>query len=308
MRAGAGGRGPRPRGGRLAPDGAAWGRDTTVSLPATVYSLLGLAVLLACLAASATGLLAAWAWRHHRRRFMLCVFCSAAVLTSAALGGAELLADGAPGRAAWLRLLPDAALSLLFIALVRNLQRQDTARQKAAVTAPINPGTGLPNRAALYNLVTPALARCRRENVPCAVIVAALDGTDRIEAERGPAAAAELLRDFATVFRDAMRAGDMAGHVGHDVLAAMLPGTMAEPARALATRLREQIAARLVHPSMEGRTITASIGIAPIGPGPLSLALDEAFAAGVAALQEARRDGGDGVRLAGVQAPSAPAA
>nr|WP_246514052.1 GGDEF domain-containing protein [Neoroseomonas soli] len=187
-------------------------------------------------------------------------------------------------------------LPVLLVAFLAGLRRQDAARRAATTSSPLNPGTGLPNRAALFGQVAPALARSRREDVPCSVIAAAVDGLAEIEEQRGPGAVAEVLRDFATAFRDATRAGDVAGHLRPQVLGALLPG--AEAARTVGDRLREEISVRLPHPAMDGRRLTVSIGISLVGGGPASAALDEAFAASEAALVAARRAGGDQVMVA----------
>lgn len=288
--------------------GIALGCDPTVSLPPALLLPCAI-ILLAALVAAAAALRAAWRWRHDRGRFSLCALGAIAAAVLAAQNAAALTgaAPAGWGWAGWLRLVPDAALPVLLLALLRSMRRQEAARRSAAAAAPINPTTGLPNRAALSAQLLPALSRCRREEVPCSVIAAALDGLAEIEATRGPAAAADLLRDFATVFRQVMRAGDLPGHAREEVLAALLPGTSAEAARALVARLREETSARLPHPAMDGRVVTASVGIALVGGGAIPAALDEAFAASEGALEAARLAGGDAVLAAGPPPPRSAA-
>nr|WP_246522758.1 GGDEF domain-containing protein [Neoroseomonas eburnea] len=274
---------------------------------AALLLLLRLIILTTALAVAAVTLRAGSKWRHDRRRFGLCLLGGVATII-VALRTLVALAGTAPADwSDWLQLLPDATLPVLLLALLGSMRRQEAARRSAAATAPINPDTGLPNRPALLHQVMPAVARCRREAVPCSVITAALDGTAEIEAARGPAVAADLLRDFATVFRQAMRAGDLPGHVRGEVLGALLPGASAEAAGALAARLREEASARLPHPAMDGRILTVSVGVALVGGGPVSAALDEAFAGSESALAAARASGGDSVMTADPPPPRSAA-
>jgi diguanylate cyclase (GGDEF)-like protein len=250
-------------------------------------------VLLALLGGAAAGLRAAPGWRHDRRRFLLAVLGAAACLAAALPAAAALFgAEPATGWRAALRLLPDAALPLVFVALLRSLRRADRNGLEALTTAPVNPQTSLPNRALLIGQALPALARCQRDRTPAAVLVAALDDAGAIVARRGPAAMQEALHGFAGVFRDATRAGDVPGHARPQVLAALLPATTPEAARALAERLRSEAGARLAHPDMDGRRLTVSVGIAPVGEGATRAVLDEALEAAEAAMARAHAAGG----------------
>ena len=104
------------------------------------------------------------------------------------------------------------------------------------------------------------------------------------------------------MFRDATRAGDVPGHATADILAALLPSATPEAARAMTERLRSEAAGRVIHPAMDGRRITVSVGIAPVGDGPARAVLDEALDAAEAALAAAQAAGGDRV----VEAPPPP--
>ena len=269
--------------------------------------LLGLAVLLAAVAAAAIGSAAAWAWRHDRSRFLVCLFgIAAAMAVAVPRAGAALGYGAAPmGMAAWLRLFADLAVAVLFLGLLATLARQDRAARRAASFAPVNDVTGLPNRSAFTARMVPALARCRREGAPVAIIAIAIDGLAEIEARRGPAAAADALRDLASILRETLRAGDLPGQIGPGILAALLPGTAAQAARALAERLRAAAAEQLPHPAMDGRRITISAGIAAPRDGVGPAVLDEALDAAAAALRRVAGTGGGVVLADPVPAPGA---
>lgn len=256
-------------------------------------------VVLAGLGAAASSISAMLAWQHLPRRFLFTAFGTAGCLAIAVLGADALL--GGARMAGWRaapRLLADAMLPLAFLLLVRAYRRADAVQAKALQATPVNQHTSLPNRALLVDQAVAALARCQRDRLPASIIAARIDDLDGIAAARGPRAADGLMRDFATVFRDATRAGDVPGHASAGVLAVLLPSAGTEAAAIMAGRLRHEAAARLVHPGMDGSRLTLSVGIAAVGEGPVRAVLDEAIAAAEAALASAQAAGGDRVLTA----------
>lgn len=260
-----------------------------------VLTILLVLLMLAALAAAGLGARAAADWHHRARRFQAAALgtlaCGAVVVL-----GADALLGGPSWTGGWrgaLRLFADAMLVLMVVLVVQAYRLADTVRLRADEAAAVNRHTGLPNRATLIGQAVPALARCQRDMMPASVVVAALDGLAEIETARGPGARDALMRDFASLFRDATRAGDVAGHASARVLAALLPSATPEAATGMAERLRLQAATRLAHPGMDGSRLTVSVGIAPVGDGPTRAVLDEAIAAAQAALASAQAAGGD---------------
>lgn len=260
----------------------------------SLLGLAGLLVLAASLGAAAAGTYAAWAWRHHRECVLICVMgivgtLAVAVMRAAMLQGAMPPPEGWPG---WLRLLADAALAAIFLLLLRRMAQQAQQARRRAEGGPLNAATGLPNRSGFLDRAGPALARCRREGQPAAILAVALADPNRIEAQRGPFAAREALRDLAAVLRDTARAADLAGHVAAEAPAAFLPATTAEGAVRLAERLRAAARDSLPSPAMDGTRLRLAIGIAPVGDGAGPAVLDEAMDAALAALARALAAGG----------------
>ncbi len=252
-------------------------------------------VTLAAAGAAVAAALAARDWQHTRRRFPIAALAALACAAVAVLGVDALLRGAAPAQG-WsvpLRLLADGMLAVTVVLLVLAYRRADLERAKAQQAAPTNQRTSLPNRALLIGLASPALARCQRDELPASVVAASIDDLPAIVQARGPQAAETLMSDFANVFRDATRAGDVPGHAGPETLVAVLPSATTEAAFGMAERLRREASARLVHPSMDGSRLSVSVGIAPIGNGPTRAVLDEAIAAAEAALASAQAAGGD---------------
>jgi diguanylate cyclase (GGDEF)-like protein len=262
-----------------------------------VLTVLLMLVTLGAAGAAFVAASAARDWHHVPRRFQVAGLGALACGAVAVLG-VDALFGGAAWAGGWrsvLRLLADAVLMVTVVLLVKAYRRADVVRLKAQEVAPVNEHTSLPNRATLLGQAVPALARCQRDLMPASVVAASIDGLARITQERGPRAAETLLRDFANVFRDATRAGDVPGHASAQVLAALLPSASPEAATGMADRLRREASVRLAHPGMDGSRLSVSVGIAPVGDGPTRAVLDEAIAAAEAALASAQAGGGDRV-------------
>ena len=125
--------------------------------------LAGTLVTMAAIGAFGAGAYAAWRWRFDRSRFLACILGITAALAIVLSRTTTL------GAAGWLRLLPDAAAIVFFVALLRALARQDRSARRIAAAAHQNAVTGLPNRSTFVAQMAPALARCRRDGVPAAI-------------------------------------------------------------------------------------------------------------------------------------------
>jgi diguanylate cyclase (GGDEF)-like protein len=137
------------------------------------------------------------------------------------------------------------------------------ARRALEHTAYLDPLTGLCNRRPFNDRLVAALARSRREALPCAVLLIDLDRFKQVNDTLGHGAGDRLLiaisdriRAFAAVPEDAAR-------LGGDEFALILRGSAAveEQARATIRRLQGSIAQSIV---IDGRPVhpSASVGIA----------------------------------------------
>ncbi len=256
--------------------------------------LMGLSVVAAIVA-----LRGAHQWRHHRNRAVLAMLCGALALANLASLAAAYTTDAMPsGWLMALELLPQAGLPCLVIALILTISRRQRHEGLVRRAAAFNALTGWPNRTLLQQLLRPTLAHCRREGLEATMLVVRLDDLPALRAAYGPVEADEYLHRLADTLAETTRASDLAGHVSDDALGALLPGTGPEAARIVAKRLLRTVAGHFHHPAMDGRRLRLSIGIAAIGDGIETAALDEAISAALQALEEAYAAGGDRLAVA----------
>lgn len=160
--------------------------------------------------------------------------------------------------------------------------------------------TGLPNRRAFYEALERERRRAHREETDLSVVVIDIDRFKNVNDTHGHATGDRTLRAIAKVLRMQTRATDVAGRVGGEEFALVLPATSRAGAAELAEKLRREMAAVSID-LFDGRTlkVTASFGIAS-APG---LALTEfgsvtaLMGSADAALYQAKRSGRDRVEI-----------
>lgn len=155
--------------------------------------------------------------------------------------------------------------------------------------------TGLYNRRQFESLAQAELARSQRYMRPLALMMLDIDHFKKINDTHGHATGDRVLQALATVCLATKRDADIAGRLGGEEFALLLPETTGSAATQFAERLRQQI--RDCAPIVEGEKlpITVSIGIAAAsvttsGIQPLLNHADQA-------LYEAKRSGRNRVVL-----------
>ncbi|HQS10320.1 MAG TPA: GGDEF domain-containing protein [Xanthobacteraceae bacterium] len=167
-------------------------------------------------------------------------------------------------------------------------------KEKIAVhlrqTADTDALTGLPNRRALFVHAVSALARDARRARPSAVIVFDLDRFKYINDTYGHPVGDAVLLAFASAATTQLRAGDMAGRIGGEEFAVLLPETDGHQAAIAARR----IMVTFTHLSgmVEGceSLCTASAGIASTRAGSAAN-METLLHAADRALYDAKREG-----------------
>jgi diguanylate cyclase (GGDEF)-like protein len=120
--------------------------------------------------------------------------------------------------------------------------------------------TGLDNRRAMQERGRIELKRAKRSGEPVSIILCDLDHFKNINDKYGHEAGDTALTDAGAVLRQALRESDALGRWGGEEFMAILPGTDAAGARAVAERMRAAIVATKLAGVSEG--ITISLGVA----------------------------------------------
>lgn len=164
---------------------------------------------------------------------------------------------------------PLGSLSEFEMALTRALEHhyllQENARlfgevQRLAVTDPL---TGLFNRHKLTESLEAELERARRYKRPLSLIMVDLDGLKEINDTFGHPVGDTVLQDVASAITSLVRRVDLATRFGGDEFLILLPEADQQEAASVAARISQKIGAI----PLDGRAISASIGVAQWRPG-----------------------------------------
>ncbi|MEW6766022.1 MAG: diguanylate cyclase [Pseudomonadota bacterium] len=161
--------------------------------------------------------------------------------------------------------------------------------------ATTDPLTSLPNRRYFMQSMEKELARIQRTTATDCLLMFDLDHFKRINDQYGHAAGDLVLTTVAEVLRAELRQGDVAGRLGGEEFAVLLPETDLSHGHVVAERLRTSLEATALKIANEPVRITASIGCAEIRSGETSV--DEALARVDRALYRAKTTGRNRVVL-----------
>lgn len=150
--------------------------------------------------------------------------------------------------------------------------------------------TGLNNRRHFLYLAEQELKRAQRYQRRPAMLMLDLDEFKAINDQYGHQAGDDVLRAIGEVLRRALRDSDIAGRLGGEEFAILLPESDGENTFGMADRLRREIAATPI-PSEHGGTlyVTTSIGVATSSAE--NTDLDQLFNQADKALYDAKRGG-----------------
>ena len=132
----------------------------------------------------------------------------------------------------------EAFIFLLAVILLKELRR--TFDHLSALNAR-DELTGLASRASFLDLCSAEIARTRRSRVPLALAFADLDNFKLVNDLEGHVRGDELLVAVAHAIKAAIRDGDVAGRVGGDEFAFLLPNTRHDQLDLVLGRLRDSV-------------------------------------------------------------------
>ena len=119
--------------------------------------------------------------------------------------------------------------------------------------------TGLANRRRFFDVSVGLLTQCRRYGTPATVALMDLDHFKQVNDEHGHAMGDAVLKAFAAVLLDVLRASDLAARVGGEEFAVLMPSTTAEEARIPLERIRQMLAEQVVE--LDGHAVRVSVSI-----------------------------------------------
>ncbi len=164
--------------------------------------------------------------------------------------------------------------------------------------------TELSNRRQFIELADREVERSRRNHGPLTVLMMDLDHFKDINDLHGHALGDDVIRHFAQLCREVLRASDLCGRLGGEEFAAVLPDTRLEDALLVAERLRAAVAASRL-PTDDGELgYTVSIGAAMRLPAESDI--DEVLSRADKLLYQAKRAGRNRI-CADLDAPAANA-
>ncbi len=182
-----------------------------------------------------------------------------------------------------------ALLGALVLIWSRNERMQELARQASQDSL-----TGLKNRRRFEEDLRTELARSQRYGVAGALLMLDLDHFKQVNDTLGHPAGDRVIAEIASVLRGRTRETDVLARLGGDEFAIVLPRCDLEEARGVADEIATAIRERM-DAEQDVPPITASIGIAPFGPGKLT-SYESVLAKADAAMYAAKGSGRDAVR------------
>lgn len=150
--------------------------------------------------------------------------------------------------------------------------------------------TGVPMRLPFLAAAEREFARCRRYQMPAALLLIDADHFRRLNAQRGHACGDAVLRQIARLAQSQLRQADLIGRFGGEELVVLLPHTDPLGALDVADRIRERVAGLRMQWREHAVHVTVSIGVAPLEPvhGSVEALLQDADAALLAAKEAGR--------------------
>ncbi|RUX23187.1 GGDEF domain-containing protein [Mesorhizobium sp. M7A.F.Ca.US.011.01.1.1] len=202
--------------------------------------------------------------------------------------------DGFYGSSYWTTaLLSHALLSLLIALCLFSAAALDVLKALKTETY-TDPLSGLLNRRGFEERGMRLLQHCASARFPVALVLADLDHFKALNDVHGHGAGDRVIADFAAKLRSAAGARGVAGRIGGEEFAVLLPLSDLAAARLFAEAVRTVYSAGHVDGLPQGTKVTASFGVAARSGGE---ALEPLMRRADDALYKAKKNGRDSVRL-----------
>jgi diguanylate cyclase (GGDEF)-like protein len=154
-----------------------------------------------------------------------------------------------------------AVALMLLVILVRDVLAEANTRSETDMLS------GLLNRGGFEAHAAAALQEARRLGVPVSLVISDLDHFKSVNDNFGHAAGDTVIVTFARFLRSAMADHHLAGRIGGEEFAVLLPGTNLVAARLFAEGARNAFASLTVDGMAPTKRFTASFGVAELAGG-----------------------------------------
>ena len=144
----------------------------------------------------------------------------------------------------------------------RDITEQRTLEDRLRRLATQDDLTGVYNRRYFMELAEQELARLHRYQVALSLLLLDIDHFKKINDNHGHAVGDEVLRQMGALLGRLRRQNDIAGRIGGEEFAVVMPSTGLAGATDFAQRLRQALAGRVLATAAGALRITASIGVA----------------------------------------------
>lgn len=186
--------------------------------------------------------------------------------------------------------LAQGATNLGLLWLVHEITDRKQRESNLERLATTDPLTGLPNRRSFMARLNGELEAIRREGLPSGVVVMLdIDFFKKVNDTWGHATGDRVLKHLAKLLMGSLRLDDMAGRLGGEEFALLLPATDIEGGLTLAERLRETVALQEVPTDTDSITFTISLGLSVLDAGVSGIG--ESLARADAAMYHSKRNG-----------------
>lgn len=180
----------------------------------------------------------------------------------------EALRAQATARLSVIAVVVMVILALISWALASALEGQAEVREALERLATIDSLTELANRRHFLEHLGREWSRFRRNpELPAGVVMIDLDHFKSVNDTHGHAAGDAVLQHFARIVRANLRQSDVAGRLGGEEFAVLLPGADVEGLRNFAERVRRQVEQEKAPIGERSLALTVSIGVSSFRPG-----------------------------------------
>ena len=174
------------------------------------------------------------------------------------------------------------SISTSCTARVRAAHRLISSQEQFRLQASRDDLTGIPNRAAILEVLRRSLEQAHQGDSPVSIILADVDRFKQVNDTYGHLVGDTALRRTAALLQSRLRREDAVGRYGGEEFLIVLPGSDAQRAFDVAERVRTHVESQSITTSVAKLSLTVSLGIATttgdtLQPEELIFAADKAL-------------------------------